>query len=292
MQSMMFTGRLAADPQISDDFAKAVFRLLEKRGVDNAGKDRLVGVNCVSWSKGLNEKVIARGLAQGCEVIVIGAFIDTSYATRDGQERTAKELVINRLTVLDWAEDRDAAAAAGAAPGALALFWTGLKAGLLTFGGAYTAIPYVRTDTVGRGLISDGPFLDGVAFAGVIPAPLVIFCTFVGFVVGGWAGALAMTAGVFLPAFAFSMIFYERLEAVVADPRLHHLLSGVAAAVVGIIAATSLQLGWATLQRVPSIPAALAIFAAAFAVVWFWKSRYAGLVVLAAAALAGWLVFR
>jgi len=115
MQTMVFTGRLAADPQISDDFAKAVFRLLEKRGVDNAGKDRLVGVNCVSWSKGLNEKVIARGLAQGCEVIVIGAFIDTSYATRDGQERTAKELVINRLTVLDWAEDRDAAAAAGAA---------------------------------------------------------------------------------------------------------------------------------------------------------------------------------
>ncbi|NBW12155.1 MAG: chromate transporter, partial [Caulobacteraceae bacterium] len=181
--------------------------------------------------------------------------------------------------------------AAVGATGTLAMFWTGLKAGLLTFGGAYTAIPYVRSDTVGRGLISDGTFLDGVAFAGVIPAPLVIFCTFVGFVVGGWAGALAMTAGVFLPAFAFSMIFYERLEAVVADPRLHHLLSGVAAAVVGIIAATSLQLGWATLQRVPSIPAALAIFAVALTVIWFWKSRYAGLVVLAAAALAGRLLF-
>ncbi len=182
-------------------------------------------------------------------------------------------------------------AAAIGATGTLAMFWTGLKAGLLTFGGAYTAIPYVRSDTVGRGLISDGTFLDGVAFAGVIPAPLVIFCTFVGFVVGGWAGALAMTAGVFLPAFAFSMIFYERLEALVADPRLHHLLSGVAAAVVGIIAATSLQLGWATLQRVPSIPAALAIFASALTVVWLWKSRYAGLVVLAAAALAGRLLF-
>ncbi len=108
MQSMIFTGRLAADPQVSDDFAKAVFRLLEKRGVDSTGKDRLVGVNCVSWSKGLNEKVIARGLAQGCEAVVIGAFIDTSYATKDGQPRKAKELVINRLTVLDWAEDRDA----------------------------------------------------------------------------------------------------------------------------------------------------------------------------------------
>ncbi len=111
MQTMVFTGRLAADPQISPDYGKAVFRLLEKRGVDNAGKDRLVGVNCVSWSKGLNEKVIARGLAQGCEALVIGAFIDTQYATRDGQERAAKELVINRLTVLDWAEDREADAA-------------------------------------------------------------------------------------------------------------------------------------------------------------------------------------
>tara|TARA_R110000850_G_scaffold27630_2_gene77944 strand:+ start:1401 stop:1829 length:429 start_codon:yes stop_codon:yes gene_type:complete len=110
MQTMVFTGRLAADPQISPDFAKAVFRLLEKRGVDAAGKDRLVGVNCVSWSKGLNEKVIARGLAQGCEAVVVGAFIDTAYAAKDGTERTAKELVVNRLTVLDWAEDREAAA--------------------------------------------------------------------------------------------------------------------------------------------------------------------------------------
>ncbi len=115
MQSMMFTGRLAADPQVSDDFGKAVFRLLEKRGVDTAGKDRLVGVNCVSWSKGLNEKVIARGLAQGCEAVVIGAFIDTTYTARDGKARSAKELVINRLTVLDWAEDRDAGTASGVA---------------------------------------------------------------------------------------------------------------------------------------------------------------------------------
>ncbi|CAN5325996.1 chromate efflux transporter [soil metagenome] len=177
------------------------------------------------------------------------------------------------------------------ATGAPAMLWTGLKAGLLTFGGAYTAIPYVRTDTVGRGLITDGQFLDGIAFAGVIPAPLVIFCTFVGFVVGGWVGAVAMTIGVFLPAFAFSMIFYERLESVVADERLHRALAGVAAAVVGIIAATSLQLGWTTLQRVPSMPVAVAIFFLTFAAVWFWKSRYATAVVLAGSAIAGWALF-
>jgi chromate transporter len=183
-------------------------------------------------------------------------------------------------------------AAPSADPTAWAMLWTGLKAGLLTFGGAYTAIPYVRADTVGRGLIDDGTFLDGLAFAGVIPAPLVIFCTFVGFVAGGWVGALAMTAGVFLPAFAFSMIFYERLEAVVADERLHRVLAGVAAAVVGIIAATSLQLGLTMLQRAPSVPIAILIFATAFAAVWFWKSRYAAAVVLALSALAGWALFR
>ncbi|ANF54034.1 hypothetical protein NI454_08255 [Brevundimonas diminuta] len=108
MQTMVFTGRLAADPQISPDFAKAVFRLLEKRGVDAGGKDRIVGVNCVSWARGLNEKVIARALARGCEALVVGVFVDTAYTARDGTERAAKELVVNRLTVLDWAENRSA----------------------------------------------------------------------------------------------------------------------------------------------------------------------------------------
>lgn len=116
MQSMMFTGRLAADPQISEDFGKAVFRLLENRGVDPSGKPRLVGVNCVSWARGLNEKVIARGLAQGCEVLVVGAFVDTAYESREGQARAAKELVVGRLVVLDWAGERSTAEATSDAP--------------------------------------------------------------------------------------------------------------------------------------------------------------------------------
>ena len=42
---------------------------------------------------------------------MVGAFIDTTYTARDGSERAAKELVVNRLTVLDWAESREADAA-------------------------------------------------------------------------------------------------------------------------------------------------------------------------------------
>ncbi len=227
-------------------------------------------------------------------VLIVGGAGYTLVRTRRPALAGIVLVAIVVVAALPWVGEEAGPArdiAALSATGAMGMFWTGLKAGLLTFGGAYTAIPYVRTDTVERGLISDDQFLDGIAFAGVIPAPLVIFCTFVGFVAAGWVGAVAMTVGVFLPAFAFSMVFYERLESVVADDRLHRALAGVAASVVGIIAATTVQLGWATFERAPSIPVALGIFLATLAVVWFWNSRYAIVVVLTGAACVGWLLF-
>lgn len=162
--------------------------------------------------------------------------------------------------------------AAGTVTAAL-LFLSGLKAGLLTFGGAYTVIPFVRGDAVGRGWMTDAQFLDGVALSGILPAPLIIFSTFVGYYAGGPAGALAMTAGIFLPAFAFSLLFYDRLEQVVENERLRSFLGGVAAGVVGFIVATTIQLATALAGRVPSLPLALAIFAAALALLCFWRSR-------------------
>lgn len=172
--------------------------------------------------------------------------------------------------------------------GIAALFIAGLKGGLLTFGGAYTAIPYVRADTAGRGWISDASFLDGVAFAGMLPAPLVIFATFAGYVAAGLPGAVAITAGMFLPAFAFSMIFFERLEAVVDNPALHHVLSGVAAAVVGVIAATLLQLGWSTTARAANLVPAGLLFATAVLAVWRWKGKLAVPALVLAGGVAGW----
>jgi chromate transporter len=169
---------------------------------------------------------------------------------------------------------------------AMALFFSGLKAGLLTFGGAYTAIPFVRGDAVGRGWITEGQFLDGLALSGIIPAPLIIFATFVGFIAGGLSGALAMTAGIFLPAFAFGLLFYDRLERVVEDERLHRFLEGVAAGVVGLIGVTAIQLGWNVSRSVPSLPEAAAIFALALAVLYLWRSKLnLPLAVLASAAL-------
>ena len=174
---------------------------------------------------------------------------------------------------------------------ALALFLSGLKAGLLTFGGAYTAVPFVRGDAVGRGWISEPQFLDSLAISGVIPAPLIIFATFVGFIAGGLPGALAITAGIFLPAFAFALLFYDRLEKVIEDERLHRFLEGVAAGVVGLIAVTALQLGWSVARSAPSLLTGAAIFAASLALLYAWKSKLNVLAVIVGTAAAGAVAF-
>lgn len=182
------------------------------------------------------------------------------------------------------------AAAVGATT--LALFLAGLKGGLLTFGGAYTAIPFVRADTVERGWATDAQFLDGVGLANLLPAPLVIFATFVGWMSGGLFGALAITAGIFLPAFAFSMIFYERLERVVEDERLQTFLAGVAAAVVGVIAVTAFDLAAAAVASTPSRPVTATLFVAALVVVYAWNSRYTPPLVLLTGATLGAVLLR
>ena len=175
--------------------------------------------------------------------------------------------------------------------GAAALLLSGLKAGLLTFGGAYTAIPFVRNDAVGRGWVNEGQFLDSLALSGVIPAPLIIFATFVGYLAGGLGGALAITAGIFLPAFSFGLVFYDRLERVIDDERLHRLLEGVAAGVAGLIAVTALQLGWNIALKLQSPLPGAAIFIASLAILYLWKSKLSVLLVVIGSAIVGALAF-
>jgi chromate transporter len=172
-----------------------------------------------------------------------------------------------------------------------AIFLSGLKAGLLTFGGAYTAIPFLRDDTVSRGWITDAQFLDGIALSGVLPAPLIIFSTFVGYVAGGPVGAIAMTAGIFLPAFTFTLVFYDRLEKVIENDALHEFFDGIAAGVVGIIAVTAGELILSMAPRLPSLVLGAVIFLAALAVLYLWKSKLNVLVVILLSGVFGWLLF-
>lgn len=167
------------------------------------------------------------------------------------------------------------------------VFLEGLKTGLLTFGGAYTAIPFLQESAVeARGWITQAEFVDGLAMAGALPAPAVIFSTFIGYLTNGLAGAVTITFGVFLPAFVLPIFFHDRLVAVAGSTRLQAFLLGVAAGVVGLIAAVTVDILEAGV--VDGYTAALALLA--FVALQRWHGKLAIVaVVLGCGAIGGLL---
>jgi chromate transporter len=167
------------------------------------------------------------------------------------------------------------------------IFLEGLKAGLLTFGGAYTVIPFLREAAVeNHHWLTSGQFNDGLAMSGILPAPLIIFSTFVGYVAGGLGGALLMTLGIFLPAFVFPIFLHRQLVAVSENQRLHPFLLGVAAAVIGLIAAVTVEILKTSVVDVYTALIALGAFAALNR----WHSKLTVVYVMASAGMIGVLL--
>lgn len=172
-------------------------------------------------------------------------------------------------------------------PSQWALLWSGLRSGALTFGGAYTVIPFLQRDAVVTGAwMTNAQFLDGLALSGLIPAPLIIFSTFVGYLGGGPLGALMMTVGIFFPAFAFTLLGHDFFERVLHHPRFRSFLDGVTAGVVGLIAATTLGLLRASLTSLATV----ALFAVALGVLFRWHSKFLVPLVIIGAAVVGLLL--
>ncbi len=179
--------------------------------------------------------------------------------------------------------------AAAIAPSLPVLFGYGLRSGLLTFGGAYTVISFLQHDAVITGAwMSNAQFLDGLALSGILPAPLIIFSTFVGYLGGGPLGALALTVGVFLPAFAFTLIGHEYVERLVENKPAHAFLDGVTAAVVGLITVTALGL---FRDAITDAPRAI-IFTLALIAIYLWKAKAAVVGIMFGASALGWLLLR
>ena len=143
----------------------------------------------------------------------------------------------------------------------LEIFGEGLKAGLLTFGGAYTVIPFLQESAVDtHGWLTAEQFVDGLALGGALPAPAIIFSTFVGYLAGGMTGALLMTVGIFLPAFVFPIFLHRQLVAVAENRRIRPLLLGVTAGVIGLIAAVAVDVIETSVVDVPTALLAVGAF--------------------------------
>src|SRR3990170_8486129 len=150
-----------------------------------------------------------------------------------------------------WAVALGALAAASGWEGPLTqMGWFFTKAALLTFGGAYAVLPYVYQGAVEHyGWLTAPQMIDGLALGETTPGPLIMVVAFVGFV-GGWtkalfgpdalflagaAGAAVATFFTFLPSFVFILVGGPLVESTHGDLKFTAPLTGITAAVVGVI---------------------------------------------------------
>jgi len=190
--------------------------------------------------------------------------------------------------------------------------WFFTKAALLTFGGAYAVLPYVYQGAVENfGWLTAAQMIDGLALGETTPGPLIMVVAFVGFV-GGWtkqifgpemlpvAGIVAasvVTYFTFLPSFFFILVGGPIIETTHGQLRFTASLTGITAAVVGVIVNLATFFawhvfwprGWQSAQLIGGADfAALAIgVAAAIALVRF---KIGVIRVIFACAAAGWLL--
>ena len=128
--------------------------------------------------------------------------------------------------------------------------WFFTKAALVTFGGAYAVLPYVYQGGVEQfAWLTGTQMIDGLALGETTPGPLIMVVSFVGFV-GAWtkevfgpeglflagvAGASIAALFTFLPSFLFILLGGPAVEATRGDLKFTAPLTGITAAVVGVI---------------------------------------------------------
>ena len=136
--------------------------------------------------------------------------------------------------------------------------WFFTKAALLTFGGAYAVLPYVYQGAVEHfHWLSAAQMIDGLALGETTPGPLIMVVAFVGFV-GAWthsafgdlqfaagaAGAVIATIFTFLPSFVFIFMGAPFVETTHGNLKFTAPLTGITAAVVGVIVNLAVFFAW------------------------------------------------
>jgi chromate transporter len=127
------------------------------------------------------------------------------------------------------------------------LFFSG--AAVVTFGGAYAVLAYVAQQAVNvYGWLAPGEMVRGLALAETTPGPLIMVVQFVAFVgayrdpgsLDPWAAAvlasLLITWVTFVPCFLFVLLGAPYVERLRSNHHLTAALTGITAAVVGVIA--------------------------------------------------------
>ena len=119
-----------------------------------------------------------------------------------------------------------------------------LKAGALTFGSGLVIVPFLQQGVVQQyGWLDEHAFLIAVAVGMVSPGPVVITATFVGYLVAGFAGALAATIGIFLPSFLLVLLVAPWMIRHRGNRNVQGFVKGAYGAAIGTILGACVLLG-------------------------------------------------
>lgn len=124
-----------------------------------------------------------------------------------------------------------------------ALFAVFFKVGAILFGGGYVLVALLRSELVARlGWITERQLLDAVAVGQVTPGPISTSATFIGYLLGGFPGAMLATVAVFLPAFILVAISGPLVPRIRRSPLAGATLDGINAGALALIAVVTWQL--------------------------------------------------
>jgi chromate transporter len=146
------------------------------------------------------------------------------------------------------------AAGTSAAIGVLPVFLYFLKVGAVLVGSGYVLLAVLRADLVVKmHWLSDAQLFDAIAVSQATPGPFFTVATFIGYVLGGWKGAVLATVGMFLPAFVYVRVTAKFLPKLRKSAAASAFLDGVNAAAVALMAVVGWQFARAAIVNMPAI---------------------------------------
>ena len=147
------------------------------------------------------------------------------------------------------------AAAVVAVPFSLiTLFLFFLKVGAVLFGSGYVLLAFIRTDLVDRlRWLTEAQLLDAVAVGQVTPGPVFTTATFIGYILGGFRGAVVATLGIFIPSFFFVSISGPLIPHLRRSRLAGAFLDGVNVGAWALMAAVTLFLARAAIVDVTTM---------------------------------------
>ncbi len=138
--------------------------------------------------------------------------------------------------------------------GLWSLFLFFLKVGSVLYGSGYVLLAFIRADLVERWhWLSEAQLLDAVAVGQVTPGPVFTTATFIGYLLGGGAGAIVATVGIFLPAFFFVAVSGPLVPRLRQSKIASAFLDGVNAASLALMVVVTYQLGRAALIDIATV---------------------------------------